>query len=143
MATTVTLLARRWRQAGIVTAAFALFFAHAAGHAETVRLAAPDGKRLNAEHYRGDIGRPAIVVLHGFLQTRDFLTTQSIVNGLSMLGHTVIAPNISLGVSDRRQSMQCQAPHTHSFDDDLREVHFWVEWLRGQGYPGVILVGHS
>lgn len=115
-----------------------------AGQADTLRLKSPDGKKyLNAEYQPGDRQRPAIVVLHGFLQTREFLTTQGIINGLSTLGYTVIAPNLSLGISDRLQSMQCQAPHKHRFDDDLREVDFWVEWLRRQGYPGVILVGHS
>ena len=114
-----------------------------AGHADTLRLKSPDGKYLNAEHHQGDRRRPAMLVLHGFLQTREFLATQSIISSLSTLGYTVIAPNLSLGVSDRRQSMQCQAPHKHRFDDDLREVDFWVEWLRRQGYPGVILVGHS
>ena len=134
---------RRLRPAGIVVVVLMLFGASGAGHAETLRLRSADGKFLNAEHHRGDPRRPAIVVLHGFLQTREFLTTQSIINSLSQLGHTVVAPNFSLGVSDRRQSMQCQAPHKHRFDDDLREVDFWVEWLRGQGYPGVIVVGHS
>lgn len=114
-----------------------------AGRADTLRLKSPDGKYLNAEYQPGDRQRPAIVVLHGFLQTREFLTTQGIINGLSTLGLTVIAPNLSLGISDRLQSMQCQAPHKHRFDDDLREVDFWVEWLRRQGHPGVILVGHS
>lgn len=113
------------------------------GQAGTLRLKSLDGTYLNAEYYRGDLRRPAIVVLHGFLQTREFQTTQSIVNSLSTLGHAVIAPNLSLGVSDRRRSMQCQAPHKHRFDDDLREMDVWVEWLRKQGYPGVILVGHS
>ncbi len=114
-----------------------------AGHADTLHLKSPDGKYLNAEYQPGDRQRPAIVVLHGFLQTREFLTTQGIISGLSTLGHTVIAPNLSLGISGRLQSMQCQAPHKHRFDDDLREVDFWVEWLRRQGHPGVILVGHS
>lgn len=114
-----------------------------AGHADILRLKSPDGKYLTVEHHPGDRRRPAILVLHGFLQTREFLTTQGIINGLSTLGYTVIAPNLSLGISDRLQSMQCQAPHKHRFDGDLREVDFWVEWLRRQGHPGVILVGHS
>lgn len=127
-------------------AAFAVLFACAAPtavHADTLRLRSPDGKFLNADYLRGDPKRPAIVVLHGFLQTYDFLTTQSIINDLSALGYTIVGPNLSLGVPDRRQSMQCQAPHNHRLDDDLREIDFWVEWLRRQGYARVILVGHS
>ncbi len=113
------------------------------GYAEVLRLRSPDGKYLNAEYHRGDTRRPAIVVLHGFLQTHEFLTTQSIINSLSMLGYAIVGPNLSLGVSDRRQGMQCQAPHKHSFDDDMREIDFWVQWLRKQGHPSVVLVGHS
>lgn len=111
--------------------------------ADNLRLRFSNGKYLNAEYLPGDIQRPGILVLHGFLQTNEFETTQSLINNLSMLGYTVIGPNLSLGVSDRRQSMQCQAPHNHSFEDDLREIDFWVDWLRRQGHPGVILVGHS
>ncbi len=143
MATKAMFRTRPWRRTGMVLAVLALLGASAAAYGETLRLRAPDGLFLNAELHRGDPARPAIVVLHGFLQTREFLTTQSIISGLSALGHTVIAPNLSLGISDRRQSMQCQAPHTHRFDDDLREVDFWVRWLREQGHSRVILVGHS
>ncbi|MHB8623832.1 MAG: alpha/beta hydrolase [Sulfuricaulis sp.] len=120
-----------------------LFSSSRSGYAETLHLQAPDGKYLNAEYHRGDAKRPAIVVLHGFLQTYEFLTTQGIINSLSMLGYTVIGPNLSLGISDRQQSMQCQAPHNHNFNDDLREIDFWVQWLRKQGYAHVIIVGHS
>lgn len=131
------------RPAWIGAAALMLCVMSPAGHADILRLKSPDGAYLNAEHHRGDPRRPAVVVLHGFLQTREFLTTQSIINSLVTLGYTVLAPNFSLGVSDRRQSTQCQAPHKHRFGDDLREVDFWVEWLRHRGHPGVILVGHS
>ena len=106
-----------------------------AGHADTLRLKSPDGKYLNAEHHQGDRRRPAMLVLHGFLQTREFLATQSIISSLSTLGYTVIAPNLSLGVSDRRQSMQCQAPHKHRFDDDLREVGFWSSGCAAKAIP--------
>ena len=127
-------------------AAFAIFFmcgASTAGYAGTLRLRSPDGKFLNADYLPGDAKRSAIVVLHGFLQTYDFLTTQSIIHSLSSLGYTIVGPNLSLGVPDRQQSLQCQAPHNHRLDDDLREIDFWVEWLHRQGYFRVILVGHS
>lgn len=120
-----------------------LFSASTVGYADTLRLQAPDGKYLTAEHHRGDVRRPAILVLHGFLQTNEFQTTQSLISNLSMLGYTILGPNFSLGISDRRQSLQCQASHNHSFDDDLREIDFWVKWLRSQGHSQVIIVGHS
>jgi pimeloyl-ACP methyl ester carboxylesterase len=111
--------------------------------AEGLRLASADGKPVNAEYLPGDTRRPAVLVLHGFLQTREFLTTQTIISGLSSVGNGILSPNLSLGVADRQQSMQCQAPHQNTFEDDLREIDVWVRWLRKQGYPSVIIVGHS
>ncbi len=142
MTRNIFVLARRTWLVLIAAVVLVLFGANTVG-AETLRLRTPDGKYLNAEYLRGDTKRPAIVVLHGFLQTYEFLTTQSIINSLSALGYTIIGPNLSLGISDRRQSMQCQAPHKHSFDDDMREIDFWIGWLRQRGHPGVIIVGHS
>jgi pimeloyl-ACP methyl ester carboxylesterase len=127
----------------VILATLAWFGAGTPAFADNLRLRSPEGLFLNAELHRGDPQRPAIVVLHGFLQTREFLTTQSIIHSLSQLGYTVVAPNLSFGVSDRRQSLQCQAPHKHRFEDDLRELDVWVDWLRRQGYAQIILVGHS
>jgi pimeloyl-ACP methyl ester carboxylesterase len=139
----IPFLAWRTRPVLIAFACLVLFSASTAASAELLRLRAPDGKYVNAEYLRGDVRRPAVMVLHGFLQTHEFLATQNVINGLSSLGYTIIGPNLSLGISGRQQSMQCQAPHRHSFDDDLREIDFWVGWLRQQGHPGVIIVGHS
>ncbi len=93
---------RRMRPTLVAFVVLILFGAHTTGFAESLRLRSPDGKSLNAEYLRGDARRPAIVVLHGFLQTHEFLATQSIINSLSALGYTVIGPNLSLGVPDRR-----------------------------------------
>jgi pimeloyl-ACP methyl ester carboxylesterase len=121
----------------------ALIFTHTSGRAEGVRLTSAEGRPLNAEYQPGDHQRPAILVLHGFLQTREFLTTQAIINGLSSVGNAILSPNLSLGVPDRQQSMQCQAPHQNTMDSDLREIDLWTRWLRKQGYPSIIIVGHS
>lgn len=134
---------RRWQAVSLVTALVTLIVISPPGLAEGLRLSSPDGKPLNAEYQAGDTRRPAILVLHGFLQTREFLTTQSIINGLSSAGNAILSPNLSLGVPDRQQSMQCQAPHQNTFEGDLREIDLWVQWLRQQGYPSVIIVGHS
>ena len=131
------------RRAWIGLTVLALCGVSPAGHADTLRLKSPDGKFLNAAHLRGDVKRPAILVLHGFLQSFQFQTTENIINNLSSLGYTIVGPNLSLGISGRLQSMQCQAPHSHIFDDDLREIDFWIGWLRKQGHTSVILVGHS
>jgi pimeloyl-ACP methyl ester carboxylesterase len=113
------------------------------GWAQTLHQRTPGGKIVNAEFLAGNVHRPALLVLHGFLQTNEFQATQNIINGLSGLGSAVLGPNLSLGIPDRKQSMQCQAPHQNTFDEDLAEINFWVDWLRHQGYLSVILVGHS
>jgi pimeloyl-ACP methyl ester carboxylesterase len=132
-----------WRVVTLITALVTLFTLSTPVQAESLRLTSPDGKPLNAEFKPGDTQQPAILVLHGFLQTREFLTTQTIINGLSSIGNAILSPNLSLGVPDRQQSMQCQAPHQNTFEGDLREIDLWVQWLRKHGYPSVIIVGHS
>lgn len=134
---------RRWQLVSLMSALLALIVISAPGQAEGLHQLSPDGKPLNADYQPGDTRRPAILVLHGFLQTREFLTTQTIINGLSSVGNAILSPNLSLGVPDRQQSMQCRAPHQNTFDGDLREIDLWVQWLRKQGYPSVIIVGHS
>ena len=111
--------------------------------ASQIQLDLPDRMPVNAEYLPGDTSKPAILVLHGFLQTYEFIATSNIVNGISGLGYTVLAPNLSLGVPNRKQSLQCSAPHTHNLDADLAEIDFWITWLKSQGYRSVILVGHS
>ena len=133
-----------WRTLVLITTlAGMVILLSAPVQAEGLRLTSADGKPLNAEYQPGDTRRPAVLVLHGFLQTREFLTTQSIINGLAGVGNGILSPNLSLGVADRQQSMQCQAPHQNTLEDDLREIDVWVRWLREKGYPSVIIVGHS
>lgn len=112
-------------------------------HAESVAEKLPGGLIANAEYVPGNTAKPAILVLHGFLQTFEFLATQNIVNGLSEMGFTVLAPNLSLGVPDRKQSKQCQAAQATGFQDDLAEIDYWINWLKQHGYTKVIMVGHS
>ena len=115
----------------------------AAAHAENIQQLLPDGKTLNAEYRPGDTRRPAILVLPGFLQTHEFTATLSIINNTASQGYTILGPNLSLGISDRHQSMQCEAPHKHTFENDLKEIDFWVKWLLKKGHASVIIVGHS
>jgi pimeloyl-ACP methyl ester carboxylesterase len=127
---------------------FTLFLAVALGHpnracAEQIQAQLPSGLPVNAEFVAADPNNPAVLVLHGFLQTYDFLATRNIVNDLSAMNYTVLAPNLSLGVPNRKQSAQCSAPHAHTFGDDLNEMDFWVKWLRKKGYRRIVLVGHS
>lgn len=123
---------------------FLFFFGlHAPAQAANVVLTPPGGVQLNSEYIKGDRARPALIVLHGFLQTYDFMSTQMIIDGLAGAGYAVLAPNLSLGIPDRRQSMQCEAAHKHTLADDLTEIDHWVDWLRRKGYRSVAIIGHS
>jgi pimeloyl-ACP methyl ester carboxylesterase len=108
---------------------------------ETVTL--PSGHVATAEYRPGHNGKPAILVLHGFLSTRNFLTVSNLTNALAEGGYAVLAPNLSLGVDAREVSLACEAIHPHTLSDDLAEINYWIEWLVKRGHREVVLVGHS
>lgn len=112
-------------------------------YAKTVSTTLPSGVVINAEYSPGDPVRPALLVLHGFLQTREFQATKNIIDGLSDMGYGVLGPSLSLGVGNRRKSLSCEALHKHTLEEDLKELDRWVDWLLQQGYTSVVLVGHS
>lgn len=98
---------------------------------------------VSAEYKPGAPSKPAILLLHGFLQTRDFPTIQRLGQSLSEEGYTVLVPTLSLGVPKRKQSLACEAVHNHSFEGDVAELATWVDWLRQRGHNAIVLVGHS
>ena len=111
--------------------------------AGVVSTSLPGGLKVSAEYRVGEPKLPAVLLVHGFLQTRNYLTVAGLVNGLADAGYTVLAPTLSLGVQARKRSLACEAIHTHSMQDDVAEIDFWVKWLVKQGHNQVILVGHS
>lgn len=111
--------------------------------AEEVSLDFPWDAVGTAEYRPGDAGRAAVLVLHGFLQTRDFSTVARAAQALAEEGYTVLAPTLTLGINDRRQSLACEAIHTHSVEQGIVEVARWVEWLADRGHRVVVPVGHS
>lgn len=114
-----------------------------AGHGSATEARLPSGKIVSADFHAGDRGKPAVLVLHGFLQTSAFPTIASMMDALATAGYTVLAPTLSLGISQRNKSLSCEAVHLHTLDDDAAEVAFWVRWLRQRGHTHIILVGHS
>lgn len=114
-----------------------------AGHGSVTEARLPSGTVVSAKFHAGSRGRPAVLVLHGFLQTNEFPTIASMTDALATAGYTVLAPTLSLGISRRNKSLPCEAIHLHSLDDDAAEVAFWVRWLVQKGYGHVVLVGHS
>jgi len=113
------------------------------GQSEEVELTLADGTTGTAELRAGDPDKPAILVLHGFLQTRDFATVRNLGIGLADEGYTVLMPTLGLGVDRRRQSLACEAIHTHSMESGAAEVALWIDWLQRHSGRPVIVIGHS
>lgn len=103
----------------------------------------PSGKVATADFHAGKKGLPAVLILHGFLQTRAFPTIASTREALAAAGYTVVAPTLSLGITDRNKSLPCEALHVHTLDEDAAEIAFWVRWLTRKGHSHITLVGHS
>lgn len=97
----------------------------------------------SAEYRPGQSSKPAVLVIHGFLSTRNFLTVLNLTTALADSGYTVLAPNLSLGVNMRDVSLACEAIHMHTLADDLAEINYWVEWLVSRGHTSIVLLGHS
>ncbi|WP_455199267.1 alpha/beta hydrolase [Kaarinaea lacus] len=102
-----------------------------------------DGKTVTAEFRSAEPGAPAALILHGFLQTRNYLTVSNLADSASDSGYAVLMPTLSLGVSERKKSLQCDAVHTHSFKEDVAEIDFWIKWLHEKGFKEITLIGHS
>lgn len=116
--------------------------AHHATQSERVELQLASGATVSARYHQGERG-PAVLLLHGFLQTSDYLTVSSLLSGLMDEGYTVLAPTLSLGVDRRKASLDCKAIHTHTLDGDLVEIQAWIDWLESRGHRQIALVGHS
>lgn len=119
-----------------------LWFASAAQAAVVFQDIRP-GIRAGASYQVGEHNKPAILLLHGFLQTREFPTVATLAGGLHDAGYTVLSPTLSLNIPARSQSLACEAIHKHSLDDDTDEIARWVTWLRSRGHRSIVLLGHS
>jgi len=115
----------------------------ACAQAETVTLAMPSKLEARAAYLAGQPGKPLVLILHGFLQTQEFPTVHRLAEGLHNEGYTVLAPTFSLGVPHRKKSFACEAIHTHTFQEDFRELDRWMKWLREKGHTSFVAIGHS
>lgn len=114
-----------------------------AATAKDARIELASGLTAHAEYLAGKPNLPAVLVLHGFLQTHEFPTVANLARGLNDSGYMVLSPTLSLGVPNRKQSLACEAVHRHSLDEDLAEIDRWVKWLTSRGHRQVVLIGHS
>lgn len=120
-----------------------LFWVFPAAHGAIVSQSMRPGIDASAEYLIGERNRPAVLLLHGFLQTRAFPTVATLARGLHDAGYTVLSPTLSLDIPARAQSLACEAAHRHSLDDDVAEIGRWVAWLKANGHRSIVLLGHS
>ena len=112
-------------------------------HAEIAQLEMRPRIVASAEYLAGQPDKPAVLLLHGFLQTREFPTVATLARGLHDAGYAVLSPTLSLGIPNRRQSLACEAVHRHGMEEDIDEVARWVDWLKSRGHRSIVLIGHS
>lgn len=122
---------------------FCLFFFISAVFADSVKLTNVSGNTIAADYFQGENNTNPVLLLHGFLQTSDFSTVRRLETFLEESGYTVLNPTLSLGISNRKQSLSCEAVHTHTLDGDADELGQWVKWLYNKTGKKVTLIGHS
>ncbi len=133
-------------QALFLTKLFFLFiasFSTSFSFAESVQLTTASNKKVIATYLQGDDNSNPVLILHGFLQTKEFPTIERLATSLNDSGYTVVNPTLSLGLSNRKQSLPCEAIHTHSLDSEAEELGQWIEWLYEKTGKPVTLIGHS
>lgn len=111
--------------------------------AEIVEVKLPSGIIATADFHPGRPSRPAVLLLHGFLQTRQAPPMSSLANTLVDQGYTVLIPTLTLGIDRRSKSLACEAVHAHTLEGDVAEVGLWVNWLANKNYSSIALIGHS
>lgn len=111
--------------------------------AEVVQQTMRPGIPASADYLPGDRAKPVVLLIHGFLQTREFPTVAVLARGLNDAGYAVLTPTLSLNVPGRKQSLACEAVHKHGMDDDVAEIARWVAWLKARGHSRLVLFGHS
>jgi dienelactone hydrolase len=115
----------------------------ASSYAVDVEISVSDKVSATADFRPGEAGKPTILVLHGFLQTREFGIVKSLADTLADAGYTVLSPTLSLGISYRKNSLNCEALHLQGMDEDIEEIQQWMQWLHTRGYAKVVGIGHS
>lgn len=111
--------------------------------AEQIEVTLPDRIVARANFHSGLAARPAVLILHGFLQTHHSPPMSSLASNLSSRGYTVLNPTMSLNTNLRSQSMSCEAIHTHTMEGEVAEVGFWVNWLNNKGFKNIVIIGFS
>lgn len=130
-------------KACIAMALLVALLAPSGAWSETVESRLSSGLIVAAEYRPGKAGYPVVILLHGFMQTRNSPPMNRLADALSDSGYAILVPTLSLGVSRRGKSLPCEAVHHHGFQDDLAELGHWIGWLGARSHEKVALVGHS
>ena len=96
-----------------------------------------------ADYVVGDIEKPAVVIIHGFLTTNRFHTVEAMAKALQDEGFSTLTPTLTLDINKRKSSIKCNSVHTHTLEKDVLEIKEWVEWLELKGHKKIVVVGHS
>jgi pimeloyl-ACP methyl ester carboxylesterase len=120
-------------------------------HAERVEMDLPAAalpKKTTAlavlgQYREGKPELPAVMILHGFLQTGEFHTVQQLANNLADAGYATLTPTLSLGIPRRAKSAACEALHTTGLEQDIAEIDAWVDWLKQRGHKRIAIAAHS
>ncbi|MDG6778834.1 alpha/beta hydrolase [Thiomicrorhabdus sp. zzn3] len=105
-----------------------------------------NGLTVNANLMMADgkgYGDDMVLLTHGTLTHKDRSTYAQLQKNLAAQGVSSLAINLSLGLNDRHGEYDCAVPHTHKHTDALKEIDFWLNWLKSQGSEQVTLMGHS
>ncbi len=111
--------------------------------AEQINEELPDGIRVNAMYEPAEPDKPVVLLIHPLQQTYHFSTIAGLADNLTDNGYGVLVPNLSLGISNRKQSLECEAIHMHTLDQDIDEIAFWVNWLKRTTKSPIVAMGHS
>ncbi len=84
-----------------------------------------------------------VLFTHGTTTHNGRETYKSIQKLLAESGISSVAPNLSLDVDDRHGEVDCTTLQSHTHDDGIAEIGFWVKWLAKQGAKSITLMGHS
>ena len=134
---------RHIRRTLLITVVPCLILNSLPAHSEQVETKLQNGVIATANFHGGLSSLPAVIILHGFLQTYHSPPMSSLASNLSSRGYTVLSPTMSLNVNRRSQSMACESVHAHSMENEVDEVSYWVSWLNTKGYKEIALVGFS
>jgi alpha-beta hydrolase superfamily lysophospholipase len=102
-----------------------------------------DGIRVNAIYEPAEPGKPVVLLIHPLQQTYHFSTIAGLADNLTDNGYGLLTPNLSLGISNRKQSLECEAIHSHTLDKDIDEIGFWINWLKRTTDSPIVAMGHS